>query len=140
MNIAITVDNKLVSLILEDFRNHPRTKGAHCFKLLLGLAEEIYIRSTKVIFGMIKKIITENPTPYEQKGDSVYFKRRSPESSLIKEDIKSIDKLFNFIRMLDAEGYPAAYIQTNKFKIMFKNVKKSKKFLIANALIKKNEK
>lgn len=82
---------------------------------LLGLAEEIYIRSTKVIFGMIKKIITENPTPYEQKGDSVYFKRRSPESSLIKEDIQSIDKLFNFIRMLDAEGYPKAKIESNNF-------------------------
>lgn len=40
MNVAITIDNKLVSLILEDFRNHPRTEGAHCFKLLLGLEEE----------------------------------------------------------------------------------------------------
>lgn len=40
MNVAIIVDNKLVSLSLEDFRNHPRTEGAHCFKLLLGLVED----------------------------------------------------------------------------------------------------
>lgn len=40
MDIAITLDNKLVSINLEDFRDHPRTEGARCFKLLLGLEEE----------------------------------------------------------------------------------------------------
>lgn len=40
MKIAITADNKLVSINLEDFRDHPRTEGARCFKLLLGLEQE----------------------------------------------------------------------------------------------------
>tara|TARA_Y100000589_G_C27125369_1_gene618284 strand:- start:419 stop:1120 length:702 start_codon:yes stop_codon:yes gene_type:complete len=86
---------------------------------LIGLAEEIYIRSSKVMLGMIKEIIVNDPNPKEQFGESIYFKRRNPEESFIGEDIENIEALFNFIRMLDADGYPRAKLKTKNFTLEF---------------------
>jgi len=82
---------------------------------LLGLAEEIYIRSAKTIIQMIKEIIINNPIPKKQTGEVLYFKRRNPQLSYIKDDLKNIDQLFDFIRMLDSDGYPKAKLETNNF-------------------------
>ena len=54
--------------------------------------------------------------------------------------IKNFQYLYNFIRMLDSDEYPRAYIEFKKFKIFFKNARFNKNFLKANVLIKKNEK
>ena len=86
---------------------------------LIGLAEEIYIRSAKLMLGMIKDIILNNPIPKEQCGESIYFKRRDPEESFIGEEIENIESLFNFIRMLDADGYPRAKLKTKNFTLEF---------------------
>lgn len=40
MSILITFDNKLTLVNLEDFKNHPRTEGARCFKLLFRLEQD----------------------------------------------------------------------------------------------------
>ncbi|MBT8181755.1 MAG: methionyl-tRNA formyltransferase [Eudoraea sp.] len=86
---------------------------------LKGTAEEIFIRAIRVVEEMILDIIKDNPEPISQVGKVTFFKRRTPEMSSIKE-INSIEKLYDFIRMLDAEGYPQAFLDTDTFRIEFK--------------------
>ena len=51
------------------------------------------------------------------------FKRRKPLMSNLNE-AKSLDEVYNFIRMLDADGYPHAFLETDKFKFEFRKVSK----------------
>ena len=88
---------------------------------LEGNAEEIFIRSSEIIFGMIKYIINNEPKPIPQEGEIVIFKRRRPEQSIITKEITTIKELYDFIRMLDAEGYPKANIVFNSFKMEISN-------------------
>tara|TARA_A100001011_G_scaffold400437_1_gene514994 strand:- start:3653 stop:4351 length:699 start_codon:yes stop_codon:yes gene_type:complete len=84
---------------------------------LEGIAEEIYIRSSEIVFEMIKYIIENKPNPIHQEGEVVIFKRRKPDQSIIPKEITTINELFDFIRMLDAEGYPKAKITFNSFEM-----------------------
>jgi len=83
---------------------------------LEGLAEEIFIRSAYIIAEMIKTIITENPIPKEQVGKSTFFKRRKPNESKIPIEINNLLDLFDHIRMLDANGYPRAFLENGNFR------------------------
>ena len=85
---------------------------------LLGTAEEIFIRSTKIIFIMIKEIIDHKIEPVPQEGEIFEFKRRKPADSDISR-LESIDEVFDYIRMLDAEGYPNAFIEIGNFRLEF---------------------
>lgn len=85
---------------------------------LFGTAEEIFIRANYIIQEMIVEIITNNLKPKEQEGSPVLFKRRKPSMSKIQQ-IPEIDKLFDHIRMLDAEGYPNAFIENEYFRFEF---------------------
>lgn len=87
---------------------------------LNGLAEEIFIRSAEIIALMIKEIVINEPQPSSQSGEITIFKRRTPDQSVVSEQIQSLKQLYDFIRMLDAEGYPAAKLRFNKFEIEFK--------------------
>lgn len=86
---------------------------------LEGLAEEIYIRISEIIAEMILYITTNNPEPVSQKGEITFFKRRKPEQSLISIEINSLNELFDFLRMLDADGYPRAFLNYGSFKFEF---------------------
>lgn len=83
---------------------------------LEGLAEEIFIRISHIVAEMIKIIITENPAPKEQIGKLIIFKRRKPEQSKVTIEIKTLGKLFDHIRMLDATDYPKAYLDFGSFR------------------------
>jgi methionyl-tRNA formyltransferase len=76
---------------------------------LYGTAEEIFLRANNVLQRMIERIITEDIQPYPQTGEIVLFRRRTPEDSSI-ESLDSIEKIYDYIRMLDAEGYPHAFL------------------------------
>ncbi|MCH1613964.1 MAG: methionyl-tRNA formyltransferase, partial [Flavobacteriales bacterium] len=86
---------------------------------LLGSAEEVFIRANRVIGEMITKIIDECIKPAPQIGIPTMFKRRTPEMSEITNELKEVDYLYDHIRMLDAEGYPKAFLETNFFKFEF---------------------
>lgn len=102
-----------------------------------GSAQKIFNRSTKIIENMIVEILNKKPIPIQQTGEPVYFKRRSPEDGCIN-GINEIQKIHDHIRMLDAEGYPPAYLETESFKIDFYNSKLINKFKItANVRITK---
>lgn len=85
---------------------------------LHGSAEEIFIRASDKIFEMIEYVATNQPMPQEQQGEVVGFKRRMPEQSKIP-DTKSLTKVFDHIRMLDAEGYPPAFLETDHLRLEF---------------------
>jgi len=104
---------------------------------LLGTAEEIFIRANGIIADMIIEIINNKITPAEQQGAISTFKRRTPEQSNIS-NLDTIDNIYNYIRMLDAEGYPNAYIETKHFKFEFSRASlKSNKTIIADVRITK---
>jgi methionyl-tRNA formyltransferase len=88
-----------------------------------GNADEIFIRASEIIFfDMIPEIIYANKKPYKQKGESVVFTRRKPEESNMTDiEFKTLCELYDFIRMLDGEDYPKAFIKTGKYKIKFSN-------------------
>ena len=104
---------------------------------LSGSAKDIFSRSSNIIFQMICMIIDENIIPVPQKGESTIFKRRNPKQS----DISKLDDLniiYDYIRMLDCDGYPNAFIDLNGVRYEFSNVKNLKNSLEANVRIIKN--
>lgn len=104
---------------------------------LNGSAEEIYLRANDIICSMIKEIIILKPKSIPQEGEAVYFKRRRPSESDISS-LSDLDDIYNHIRMLDADGYPHAFINVNDIEYSFTRVcKKSDGSLIADVRIKK---
>tara|TARA_B100000795_G_C22648460_1_gene379325 strand:+ start:271 stop:798 length:528 start_codon:yes stop_codon:yes gene_type:complete len=83
---------------------------------LEGLGDDIFIRAAKTIGEMIKIIITENLKPSNQRGEAEVFYRRTESQSEISPEIKSLNGLFDHIRMFDIETYPKAYINIGEFR------------------------
>ena len=99
---------------------------------LNGSASEIYERLEKKSLNMINIIIKKNLVPKKQKGKATYFMRRKKHQSEIKkENLKNLSGLYNFIRMLDADGYPNANLNIRNFKFEFYNAKKKKNYIIS---------
>ncbi len=111
------------------------------FNISIGSAEEIFIKLSKIIFNkMIPNFLEEKLVPVKQTGKIVEFKRRKPdESNILKLKKKSLNKLYNFIRMLDADGYPKAYIELDDIKIEFSEVSLKSKKLIGRFEVIKGE-
>lgn len=82
---------------------------------LEGGAEEIYLRAGQLSAKIIQRIIREKTRPVPQRGKPVSFKRRKPEESEVGQS-KSLEDLYHFIRMLDAEGYPHAFLEHSGFR------------------------
>lgn len=85
---------------------------------LLGTAEEIFIRANNLIEKMIADILQNDLQPMPQVGVPVVFKRRKPEQSDMS-GLEKAEEVFNYIRMLDAEGYPHAFIEKGFFRYEF---------------------
>lgn len=104
------------------------------FDISKGNAQEIYEKASNIIFNkMIPKIIKETTALKKQEGEIVIFKRRTPEESNINS-LKEIclNDLYDFIRMLDAQSYPKAYIKINNIKIEFSNASLENNILKGN--------
>ena len=90
---------------------------------LLGSAEEIFLRADEVIEVMIEHIVSEEPIATPQKGKPVIFSRRTPDqSNLAMCPAGDSPSWYNLIRMLDAEGYPHAFIDFNGMRLEFRRV------------------
>jgi len=90
---------------------------------LNGSAQDIYERANRVIGEMIIEILNTKPVPIKQQGNPTLFTRRKPFMSNMK-DVKSLNEAYDFIRMLDADGYPPAFIETSNCKFEFRKVSK----------------
>lgn len=90
---------------------------------LEGSASEIFLRAASEIESMIEAIIREEPEPQPQEGEPVVFRRRKPEESdLAEASVQDLNDFFDFIRMLDAEGYPRAFLDVNGHRIELSRV------------------
>jgi methionyl-tRNA formyltransferase len=87
---------------------------------LVGTAEDIFKRANAIIAVMITEIISKNLRPKEQEGEIIEFKRRKPEESNI-DKVEDLKTAYDYIRMLDAEGYPHAFLETSNLKLEFTN-------------------
>jgi methionyl-tRNA formyltransferase len=88
---------------------------------LLGSAEEIFIRADRVIEQMICDIQRDEPAPVPQSGEPVVFRRRRPEDGDLGA-VEGLDRWYDWIRMLDAEGYPLAFLDVGDVRLEFRNV------------------
>jgi methionyl-tRNA formyltransferase len=90
------------------------------FSLRKGSAEELYMKAGEIISLMIDEIIETQIVPVPQRGEIVKFKRRRPEESDIAS-LNSVEEIYDYIRMLDATGYPRAFLENGNIKFSFSN-------------------
>ena len=102
---------------------------------LYGSAEEIYMRASDVIENMIIEIIQKDIIPKNQGGAPTLFKRRKPNEGNL-EEATSLKQVFDMIRMLDAEGYPHAFISVGDFQIEFTRASYKSDGIVADVKIK----
>ena len=102
---------------------------------LEGTAQEIFIRCADVIFQeMVPCFLEGKPEPVPQSGEPVIFKRRKPEDSEITGDME-LDTIYDYIRMLDAEGYPRAYIEYGRYRLSFEDARFDEKGALLEAKV-----
>ena len=90
---------------------------------LHGTAEEIFLRTDSLIELMIEQLVREVPTAMPQHGEPVLFSRRSPDqSNLATCSEGNLSDWYNQIRMLDAEGYPYAFLEVHGMRLEFRRV------------------
>ena len=105
--------------------------------LLHGSAEDIYKRASRIIFDdMIPYIMENRLIPSPQRGKTVMFKRRKPEESKIPDSI-DLNGIYDYIRMLDSEGYPPAFIETENLRFEFTKALKKENCINVDVNIKK---
>jgi len=111
------------------------------FNISIGSAEENYIKLSNVVFeDMIPSFLDNSLFPKKQQGEITTFQRRNPEESNIHTlSNVSLHKLYDFIRMLDAEGYPKAYINIDNIKMEFTEVHLKNKKLVGRFEVLENE-
>jgi methionyl-tRNA formyltransferase len=85
---------------------------------LEGTAQEIYIRACDLSARMAARIIREAPEPVPQQGSVEKFERRTPEQSRVPPDLTP-QSAYDFIRMLDADGYPRAFLEHQGMRYVF---------------------
>jgi len=105
-----------------------------------GSATEIFTNAAEMIFKeMIPEILEQKLIPQPQSGEPVVFKRRTPEESLLNSDF-SLQKIYDYIRMLDAEGYPNAYLTFGDYNVTFTHAEMDVDSVTANVRISRQKK
>jgi len=134
-------DTKITALRVDDGLDTGDIYLKENFNISIGSAEEIFIKLSNVVFEkMIPKFLTSHLIAKQQTGKITTFKRRMEKDSNL-QDIKSenLINVYDFIRMLDADGYPKAYIVFNNFKIEFSEINMKNNKLVGRFEVKNNE-
>lgn len=101
---------------------------------LEGTAEEIYLRAGRLSAEMALEIATKRIEPQPQSGDPVLFQRRRPNQSEISES-PNLRSMYDFIRMLDADGYPHAFLVHRGFRYEFRRATLRDGRIVADVVI-----
>lgn len=109
-----------------------------CPLSLDGSAQEIFIRSAELTAQMIASIIALAPTPIKQVGKITIFERKTAEESEIQGN-ETIKKLYDLIRMLDAETYPKAFLHYGDLTLHFEKACLNTEVLNATVTITKRD-
>lgn len=106
---------------------------------LEGSAQDIFERMATLSIEMALEIVSGKLKPTPQIGTITVFKRRTPaESEITASD--NLEKLYDKIRMLDAETYPNAFLRVGDVKIELKNARLEAGQLFAEARFLGNDK
>lgn len=98
-----------------------------------GNADEILRRISDIIFKkMIPRFLEDDMIPKKQTGEVVLFKRRNPQQSEIPNGL-SQRQIYDYIRMLDGEGYPSAFRKYDGGKVFYSNAVFKDNVVTANA-------
>lgn len=101
---------------------------------LNGTAEQILQRASDLTLEMVCEIYQNSPFAVAQEGEPVLFQRRQPEDgNLVTAD--GIKQTYDFIRMLDADGYPRAYLEAAGLRVEFSDPELSDGKITARVLI-----
>jgi methionyl-tRNA formyltransferase len=103
---------------------------------LEGTAEEILCRASVLIEEMIVEIVKCRPMPVPQQGEIVAFTRRQPKDGDLAP-LTELWQVYNYIRMLDAEGYPSAFLNTAHHYLEFSEARLGDEFVEAKVRIRK---
>lgn len=107
---------------------------------LAGTAEDILRRASHIIFSdMIPEMVAANPIPVPQTGESVEFSRRKPADGNIAA-LADLPRVYDYIRMLDGEGYPRAFLETDALRLEFEQAELGDQSVSARVKIKRKEK
>jgi methionyl-tRNA formyltransferase len=101
---------------------------------ILGSADEIFLRVSRLIESMIITILYEKPDPIEQEGGVTIFSRRTAAQS-DWSNAATLDEVFDQIRMLDGDGYPPAFVQIGPYKLEFSRASRKTECIIADVKI-----
>ncbi len=101
---------------------------------LEGRAEDIFQDFSIKVYSMINTILRDNIQPKPQVGEVTSFKRRSPTESKIEKYIE-FEQFYDFVRMLDADTYPSAFLELDSVKIEFSKVNKLDDSIVCEAKI-----
>lgn len=101
---------------------------------LHGSAEEIFLRASNLMRDMMIEIIENRPEPVPQKGEVCVFKRRKPQDGCIS-GLDDLGKVFDYIRMLDADGYPRAFADIGNLHFEFERASLKDGFIKADVKI-----
>jgi len=125
-------DTKISALKVDDGLDTGDIYLKEDFNISSGNAQEIFTKLSIIIFNkMIPKLLLSDKLPQKQVGKIVNFKRRTHAQSNINTlDNKSLDKLYDFIRMLDGEGYPKAFYELENLKFEYMDIEKKHNKLI----------
>ena len=101
---------------------------------LWGTAEEIYLRAAELTKEMMIELCREDVTPVPQTGEPVIFRRRTPEDGDVSK-LDSLESVFDYIRMLDAETYPAAFLNVGWLHLEFSRASLRENHILADVKI-----
>jgi methionyl-tRNA formyltransferase len=85
---------------------------------LHGSAQDIFVRAADEVVDMIEWIVLHEPEPIAQEGLPTVFPRRSPAQSRLPP-AAAAEQLYDHIRMLDAPGYPKAFVEECGWRLEF---------------------
>ena len=83
-----------------------------------GAARDIFERVAVIVEEMIAEIVAHDPQPVTQLGEPTIFKRRQPQDGDLAP-LADLRQVYDFIRMLDADGYPPAFLEIGRLRLEF---------------------
>lgn len=110
------------------------------FDISDGNVDDILSRASKIYFEeMIPEIVNKSIIPKPQEGEPFIFRRRKPEDgnleNILNDEKTTPKKIYDFIRMLDGEGYPRAYLECGKNKIEFYDARLYKEKVFSKSIV-----
>ncbi len=106
---------------------------------LNGRAIEIFNNAKIITLKMIKEISAKEIIPKKQRQSKIMFKRLTKKDNYLNfNEIKTINKFYDKIRMVDAPTYPNAHFKNGEFSFHFSNVKKENNVIYCSVKILKS--